>query len=155
VGVVGPIATTADDLALSFSVISGPDPKDPKTLVQPAFSLKDYNKTDSLEGITIAVVPEWNKEVEVPAMVDHINTFVDHFKKLGATIVEIDIKDMDIARAGKATHTKQCIDFILTLFFLSSSLIDDLFRNELLCSPFPRQPKGLFTLYPRDDEPGE
>lgn len=106
VGVIGPITTTADDLALSFSVISGPDPNDPKTLVQPAFSLKDYNKTDSLEGITIAVLPEWNKEVEVPAMVDHITTFVDHFKKLGATIVEIDIKDMDIARAGKATHKK-------------------------------------------------
>jgi Asp-tRNA(Asn)/Glu-tRNA(Gln) amidotransferase A subunit family amidase len=124
VGVVGPIATTADDLALSFSVISGPDPKDPKTLVQPAFSLKDYNKTDSLEGITIAVVPEWNKEVEVPAMVDHINTFVDHFKKLGATIVEIDIKDMDIARAGKATHTQNSVStlYLPCSFFLAHSL---------------------------------
>ncbi|KAI8332840.1 amidase signature domain-containing protein [Chlamydoabsidia padenii] len=100
VGVIGPIATTADDLALSFSIISGADKNDPKTLVQPPFSLKDYNKTDSLEGLTIAVLPEWNKEVEVPAMVDHITTFVDHFKKLGANIVEIDIKDIDIARAA-------------------------------------------------------
>ncbi|CAO3594588.1 unnamed protein product [Absidia cylindrospora] len=100
VGVVGPIATTVDDLALSFSIISGPDEKDPKTLVQPPFSLTDYNKTDSLEGVTIAVVPEWNKEVEVTAMVDHITSFVEHFKSLGADIVEIDIKDSELARAA-------------------------------------------------------
>ncbi|KAI8088980.1 amidase signature domain-containing protein [Halteromyces radiatus] len=100
VGVIGPLATDVDSLSLAFSAICGPDEKDPKTLLQPPFSLQDYDKTDSLEGLTVAVVPEWNKEVDDPVLADHVSSFVNYFKSLGAKVVEIDIKDCHLARAA-------------------------------------------------------
>ncbi|CAO3594587.1 unnamed protein product [Absidia cylindrospora] len=93
----GPITATADDMALAYAIMSGPDENDPLTMLQPQVSLKDYTLTSTLEGLTIAVVPSWNECVDDPAILAPLNVFVNYFKSLGATIVEIEIPDLDLA----------------------------------------------------------
>ncbi|KAI8143844.1 amidase signature domain-containing protein, partial [Fennellomyces sp. T-0311] len=99
--VYGPITATADDLALTYSIVAGPDDRDPNTFYQPAVTLKDYGLTENLEGLTIATVPEWEAKVVEPEILKRIHVFRDHFEKLGAKIVEVDLPDVDLVGTGK------------------------------------------------------
>lgn len=100
VGVYGPLAATADDMTIAYSVIAGPDPNSSYTLLQPPVNLNGYNNTD-LSDLTIAVVPEWNRLVKDHAILERLNQMQVFLKKQGARIVEIDIPDLDIAHTGK------------------------------------------------------
>jgi Asp-tRNA(Asn)/Glu-tRNA(Gln) amidotransferase A subunit family amidase len=100
-GSYGPIAATADDMAIAYSVIAGPDPKDPYTLQQPSVSLADYDKCSNLSDLTIAVVPEWNKLSNEMAILEKFDQVQTYLKQLGARIVEIDIPDLELAHTGK------------------------------------------------------
>ncbi|KAG2208303.1 hypothetical protein INT47_006159, partial [Mucor saturninus] len=95
-GAYGPLAATADDMALTYSIIAGPDSKDINSLLQPIVSLKDYDRYLDLSDLTIAVTPEWNEGILEPAILEKLNFFKSHLQKLGAHIVEIDIPDLDI-----------------------------------------------------------
>ncbi|KAG1447484.1 hypothetical protein G6F56_009245 [Rhizopus delemar] len=99
VGVYGPLAATADDMTIAYSVIAGPDPNSSYTLLQPPVNLNGYNNTD-LSDLTIAVVPEWNRLVKDHAILERLNQMQVFLKKQGARIVEIDIPDLDIAHTG-------------------------------------------------------
>ncbi|KAI8066640.1 amidase signature domain-containing protein [Gongronella butleri] len=98
VGVTGPIAATADDMTMVFSIIQGPDAKDEKTLLPPPLDLSDYNKTSSLAGLTIGIVPKWHAEVLEPVIVDQLQKMLAYLQSLGAKVVEIELEHMDIAR---------------------------------------------------------
>ncbi|RCH90325.1 hypothetical protein CU098_008403 [Rhizopus stolonifer] len=99
VGVYGPLAATADDMTIAYSVIAGPDPNSSYTLLQPPVNLNGYNNTD-LSDLTIAVVPEWNRLVKDHAILERLNQMQVFLKKQGARIVEIDIPDLDIAHTA-------------------------------------------------------
>ncbi|KAG0761095.1 hypothetical protein G6F62_002016 [Rhizopus arrhizus] len=99
-GSYGPIAATADDMAIAYSVIAGPDPKDPYTLQQPSVSLADYDKCSNLSDLTIAVVPEWNKLSNEMAILEKFDQVQTYLKQLGARIVEIDIPDLELAHTA-------------------------------------------------------
>ncbi|KAI9260788.1 amidase signature domain-containing protein [Sporodiniella umbellata] len=97
VGCYGPLASTADDMTVAYSIISGPDSKDPYTLQQPPVSLNNYNNAD-LSDLTIAVVPEWNKATKEKAILQKLDQMQDFLRKQGAKIIEIDIPDLNIAK---------------------------------------------------------
>ncbi|ORX61954.1 amidase signature enzyme [Hesseltinella vesiculosa] len=94
VSVSGPIAATADDMALTYAVMSGVDEKDPRTRFQPVMSLENYTLTHTLEGMTIGITKTFNDLVEEPAIMDQMTHFMRYFESLGAKIVEIDIPDL-------------------------------------------------------------
>ncbi|KAI9493346.1 amidase signature domain-containing protein, partial [Zychaea mexicana] len=98
--VYGPIVATADDLALTYAIVAGPDDKDPNSLYQPAVSLSGYELTESLEGLTIATVPQWEARIGEPDILTHIRRFQKYFEQLGAKIVEVDLPDIDLIGAG-------------------------------------------------------
>ncbi|KAI8377691.1 amidase signature domain-containing protein [Radiomyces spectabilis] len=97
----GPLAATADDMALTYAIIAGPDENDWYTLFQPPVSLANYDQTDSLQGITIAVVPEWNQDADL-VFLERLEQFKNFYQRLGATIVEIDLPELFLA---KRAHT--------------------------------------------------
>lgn len=102
VGAYGPLAATADDMALTYSIIAGPDTKDVNSLLQPSINLKDYDRYLDLSDLTIAITPEWNNDIIEPAILEKLNFFKTYLQQLGARIVEIDIPDLDITATGKS-----------------------------------------------------
>lgn len=100
-GSYGPIATTADDMSLTYCITAGPDVKDPTTLMQPPISLKDYNCIQDLSDLTIGVFPQWAKSTTDPAILEKLDFFQHQLQRLGARIVEIEIPDIDISSIGK------------------------------------------------------
>ncbi|KAI8066644.1 amidase signature domain-containing protein [Gongronella butleri] len=94
--VSGPLAATADDMALTYAIMAGVDTSEPRTRYQPAVSLQDYTLTHTLEGVTIATCAEWNNCVAEPAVLERMNDFVAYFKSLGAKVIEIEIPDLQI-----------------------------------------------------------
>jgi len=102
-GSYGPLAATADDMALTYAIIAGPDTKDSTTLLQPPVSLKDYDQIFDLSDLTIAVYPEWARHMVDPAILEKLDFFKNHLQQLGARIVEIEIPDLDLTATGKAS----------------------------------------------------
>ena len=99
-GAYGPIAATADDMALTYSIISGPDAKDSTTLLQAPVNLKDYDSYSNLSDLTIAVTPDWNKGKVKPEILQQLDLFKNALSQLGARIVEVDIPDVDVLSTG-------------------------------------------------------
>jgi Asp-tRNA(Asn)/Glu-tRNA(Gln) amidotransferase A subunit family amidase len=99
-GSYGPIAATADDMTLAYCITAGPDAKDPTTLMQPPISLEDYNRTQDLSDLTIGVFPQWAKHTVEPAILEKLDYFKEQLEQLGATIIEIEIPDIDISSTG-------------------------------------------------------
>lgn len=97
--VYGPIAATADDLALTYAIVAGPDPACPESLLQPPVSLDGLGLPD-LKGLKIATIPNWNKLAD-PAFAEPLSAFCKEFERLGAHVVEIDIEPYDLFLLGR------------------------------------------------------
>lgn len=93
---VGPIAASVADTALAYSIIAGPDPKDPNTSVQPAVSLDGWN-IPHLEGLRLGVYPAWNEHAD-PEVVLAFKEMLAAFIKRGGNVVEIEIPELDEMR---------------------------------------------------------
>ncbi|CAG8531783.1 17271_t:CDS:10 [Acaulospora morrowiae] len=94
----GPMASSAEDLAMSYYVMAGKDPEDPKTFHQPSPTLHGLYSTDDLSDLKIGVFSAWNKQVTNPAISEAVKTFTEAFKLRGAEIVEIEIPELEEAR---------------------------------------------------------
>ncbi|KAL9548312.1 hypothetical protein PS6_006672 [Mucor atramentarius] len=111
-GSYGPLAATADDMALTYAIIAGPDTKDSTTLLQPPVSLKDYDQIFDLSDLTIAVYPEWARHMVDPAILEKLDFFKNYLQQLGARIVEIEIPDLDLtATAHTVTICSEMLNF--------------------------------------------
>jgi Asp-tRNA(Asn)/Glu-tRNA(Gln) amidotransferase A subunit family amidase len=97
---LGPLAASVSDAALIYSVIAGPDDKDPNTLRQPPVSIKDWNKPD-LEGVRLGIYPEWNEHAH-PEVVFVYRNMLAQLVKRGAEVVEIEIPELDEMRIAHA-----------------------------------------------------
>lgn len=97
---VGPIGTSAADVALAYSLMAGPDTHDQNTLVQPAVTLDNWQQTD-LTGIRMGIFPDWFNHA-APEIVTANQQMVDAFVKMGAQVVEIDIPHLDLIRIAHA-----------------------------------------------------
>src|SRR5690606_8592900 len=84
----GPLARTAEDVALMLQVMAGFDPKDSTSVDRP---VPDYRATlnDSMTGLRIGVPKEYFSEGLHPQTEQVVRTALKEFEKLGATLVEI------------------------------------------------------------------
>lgn len=98
---IGPLTDNVEDCALAYSVIAGPDPVEPGTMKQPSVSIDGWNKT-GLNGIKMGVFKDWF-EHSSPDVSKTCYDMVEHFKQMGAEIVEIEIPELDEMRIAHAT----------------------------------------------------
>ncbi|MFQ5616645.1 MAG: amidase [Anaerolineales bacterium] len=97
---LGPLAATAEDAALAYAVIAGPDPKDPPSTHQPTPRLDGWDNPD-LSGLTLGVFWPWFRHAD-PAVVSACESLLDAFTQLGARVQEIEIPDLDACRIAHA-----------------------------------------------------
>jgi Asp-tRNA(Asn)/Glu-tRNA(Gln) amidotransferase A subunit family amidase len=97
---LGPLAACVYDTALVYSIIAGPDPKDPNTLMQPPVILQGWNTPD-LKGLRFGIYPEWNEHAD-PEVVLVYKEMLAKLEQLGAEIIEIEIPELDEFRIAHA-----------------------------------------------------
>ena len=95
VGVSGPIAGNARDLALTYLAIAGPDPDDSQSQAHPPATLDDFLAGPT--GVRIGIYRPWFEDgrEEVVATAQRL---IDSLKEAGAEIVEIEIPELDSLR---------------------------------------------------------
>lgn len=96
---LGPITASVQDAVTIWSVIAGPDTRDPVSLHQPLPTIKGWDNTD-LSDLTVGVYPEWfqHADQEVVAVCEKM---LDNLVKQGAALREIIIPDLN---AGRIAH---------------------------------------------------
>jgi aspartyl-tRNA(Asn)/glutamyl-tRNA(Gln) amidotransferase subunit A len=93
----GPIARTAEDCALLLSAMCGPDPdRDSTSLDVPA---EDFTRTltNDLAGLRIGVPAEFFGEGLAPDVRVAVDTALEEFKRLGATLVPITLPRTELS----------------------------------------------------------
>ncbi|QGZ29975.1 Asp-tRNA(Asn)/Glu-tRNA(Gln) amidotransferase subunit GatA [Stutzerimonas stutzeri] len=92
----GPLARTAEDCALMLGAMAGFDPKDSTSVDQP---LDDYLTAldKPLAGLRIGLPKEYFGAGLDPKIADAVMRAVDELKKLGATVKEISLPNMQHA----------------------------------------------------------
>ena len=100
VGHIGPIGATVDDVAIGYATMAGPDVLDAGSLQQPPPHLSDYLKTN-LKGLKLGIFSPWFTHA-APEIVRHCQLAVEELKALGATVVEIEIDELELQRVAHA-----------------------------------------------------
>jgi Asp-tRNA(Asn)/Glu-tRNA(Gln) amidotransferase A subunit family amidase len=101
VGVLGPIASTASDLAISYAAMAGPDPRDETGLssYQPALSLAGFGDVNDLTGVRIGIYNAYFNHAD-KEIVATCREFVEKCRGLGATIVDVELKWLEELRVA-------------------------------------------------------
>ncbi|KAL1915608.1 uncharacterized protein VTP21DRAFT_6732 [Calcarisporiella thermophila] len=97
VAVVGPIATTAQDLALAYSIMAQPDQVDSE-LVKPEIppvTLAGFNNIKDLSDVTIGIYPDYFNDVRNNEITLACSRILDLLKLRGARVVEFKFPDLD------------------------------------------------------------
>jgi Asp-tRNA(Asn)/Glu-tRNA(Gln) amidotransferase A subunit family amidase len=97
---VGPLGATVQDVALAYAVIAGPDPRDPNSRQQPPVHLSTPT-VDRLDGVRLGVFSPWFKDA-APAVVSTCEAVLEKLRGLGASVVEVEIPDLELARLAHA-----------------------------------------------------
>lgn len=86
----GPMAKSAEDLALLLNVMVGHDSRDSTSLQRPA---EDYGRdlAASLKGLRIGLPKEYFAEGLAPDVARTVQAAIDEYRKLGAEIVEVSL----------------------------------------------------------------
>ncbi|MPY57581.1 amidase [Streptomyces spongiae] len=88
ISVKGPMARTVTDVALTLSVMAGPDPRDPRSLETPGSAFAGQLDGD-VRGLRVAWSPDLGVAVPVDAEVrDALRPAVDVFAELGCEVEE-------------------------------------------------------------------
>ncbi|MGQ9683852.1 MAG: amidase [Anaerolineae bacterium] len=95
-GHLGPIGATVEDVALAYALIAGPDPKDPRSQVQPAVTLEGWN-TPHLRDLTLGIYRPWFEHA-APKVVAACQGMVERFVQAGAEVREVNIPGLDLMR---------------------------------------------------------
>jgi Asp-tRNA(Asn)/Glu-tRNA(Gln) amidotransferase A subunit family amidase len=102
---LGPIAATAEDAALLYSAIAGPDPRDPNTRLQPPVQVGRFDS--SLRGVRIGIYPDWfsNAAGDIVAVCEQL---LQRFARLGAELADVVIPDLRLIAVahGLTIHTE-------------------------------------------------
>ncbi|KAI8809954.1 Asp-tRNAAsn/Glu-tRNAGln amidotransferase A subunit and related amidase [Cladochytrium replicatum] len=99
VGVVGPIAATAVDLALAYAGMAGPDPEDANTLIQPPVSISSFNNIKDLSDVRIGVYWPYFNDASKP-IVAACKAALDELINRGATLVPITLPNLEPLRVA-------------------------------------------------------
>lgn len=92
----GPMARTAEDCAILLNAIAGFDEKDSTSIEMP---VPDYTATlnNSLEGLKIGLPKEFFDKALDPQIASLIETAVKEYEKLGATIQQISLPNINLS----------------------------------------------------------
>jgi aspartyl-tRNA(Asn)/glutamyl-tRNA(Gln) amidotransferase subunit A len=92
----GPLAQTAEDLALLLNAIAGFDPRDSTSIERPA---EDYTRDlgRPLTGLRIGLPKEFFAEGLAPDVERAVGEAVAEFKRLGGEAVEVNLPNMELA----------------------------------------------------------
>ncbi len=92
----GPMAHTAEDLGLLLNVMAGHDPRDSTSLVRP---VEDYNRelARPVSGLRIGLPREFFAAGLAPDVQRAVDEAVAEYRKLGATVVEIGLPNMQLS----------------------------------------------------------
>ena len=96
VAYIGPIAGTVRDCAAAYALMAGDDPRDPNTRSHPSVSL-DVAIPGSLRGVKMGVYWPWFRHA-TRDVVERCEALVREFAHLGASIVEVEIPELDLQR---------------------------------------------------------
>ncbi|KAG0345679.1 hypothetical protein BG004_003310 [Podila humilis] len=98
VAVSGPMCATAEDLAIVYAIIAGPDDRDPASSIQPTavlpipFALGQKNQ---LKGLRIGVCRKWFNDVLHSEIADVCYKMLDDLcKEHGAVLIDIDVPEL-------------------------------------------------------------
>lgn len=97
---IGPIGLSVDDVALAYTVIAGADENDPNTAAQPPVHVGNYRNKD-LSQLKIGIFRDWFNHAS-PEIVQTCSEMVAHFEKGGASILEIELPELDNMRIAHA-----------------------------------------------------
>ncbi len=92
----GPIGSTVADVAIGYSIMAGPDPRDPVTLDRPHPRLDIWERCD-LSGITIGIFQPWFEDVE-DGILEPCNHALEVLTSAGARIQRIEIPELNLLR---------------------------------------------------------
>ncbi|MBF0101098.1 MAG: amidase [Desulfobacterales bacterium] len=95
---IGPIGTCAQDVALAYMTMAGPDPEDPLSQYQPDLIIPQLDNMD-LTGIRIGIFSEWFHDADQNIVVACEN-MIKHFENCGAQIIPIDIPNLEAIRVA-------------------------------------------------------
>jgi Asp-tRNA(Asn)/Glu-tRNA(Gln) amidotransferase A subunit family amidase len=93
---IGPMAGSASDVALTYALIAGPDPKDPTSLHQPLPSLQGWDNLD-LKGLKLGVYWQWFRHADAE-VVAACEAMLREYEKMGCEIVEVIIPNLEANR---------------------------------------------------------
>ena len=99
-GHIGPIGASTGDVALVYAVIAGRDERDPNSLHQPPVNLEGWNKTD-LRGLRLGIFRPWFEHASA-AIVENCERMVGQLAAMGASVLEIEIPELDEIRLAQA-----------------------------------------------------
>jgi len=89
---IGPIATTARDLATVLQIIGGQDDKD-ATSKTVDISMPDLS-SDNIKGLKIGVPKQFFSQNIDPAIEQSVKEAINKFKEAGAEIIDIDLPEL-------------------------------------------------------------
>lgn len=92
----GPMTRTAEDAAIMLQAMAGFDEKDSTSIDQP---VADYRSglNDSLDGLKIGLPKEFFEQGLDSAITSAIESAVDEYKKLGATVQEVSMPNINLS----------------------------------------------------------
>jgi aspartyl-tRNA(Asn)/glutamyl-tRNA(Gln) amidotransferase subunit A len=92
----GPMARTAEDLALMLNVMAGHDPRDSTSLERPA---EDYTRAlaEPLTGLRIGLPKQFFGEGAAPEVLRAVEAALADLRKLGCTTVDVDLPNMHLS----------------------------------------------------------
>lgn len=93
---VGPLGLTAADVALAWSVIAGPDARDPNSMLQPAVAIPDLSG-DRLDGVRLGVYRPWFEHA-TSDVVGSCDALLKRLEARGARVVEVELPDLEAVR---------------------------------------------------------
>ena len=101
---VGPLTKSVEDAAIMLSAIAGPDPKDPSASSRP---LPDYRQEmrGEIRGLRLGVPRQYFFEHVDPEIQKLVSAAIHQLESMGATLVEVDIPDLENCSAMEAHIT--------------------------------------------------
>jgi Asp-tRNA(Asn)/Glu-tRNA(Gln) amidotransferase A subunit family amidase len=99
VGHIGPIGATVRDVALAYDVMAGPVEGDPLSQAQPPPTLAGLG--EGVAGLRIGVYRPWFTHADA-LVVRHCRNLVDGLVAAGATVVEVELPDLELCRVAHA-----------------------------------------------------
>ena len=96
VAYLGPIAGTVRDCAAAYAIMAGDDTLDPHSRNHPSVSV-DVAPPRSLKGVRMGVYWPWFRHA-APEIVARCEALLRDFEAHGATLVEVEVPDLDLQR---------------------------------------------------------